>query len=225
MLQETKVCQQHWDRTSMDATGDANSLLGTSLVFLTFLQQKGCQNDDLERELSDLKRDLKHGQDINCNGIGLVCTDGSLSGELHSGDDGELQTDGHSPTVHLQMFVLDQHPHVQAPPPVPVPDQALRDIAQELIQIADQLENDVMAHATNRLLRSLQNSEKENWSKHLKQAVEQVHVSLRSGTSLGDLPQERVTLALSLSLIKAVCEHTPRFLRDLFHIWQQQHVR
>ncbi|XP_062403249.1 BH3 interacting domain death agonist isoform X2 [Sardina pilchardus] len=210
----------------MDTTGDANSLVGPSLVFLTFLQQKGCKNDDFERELTDLKRDLIHDQDINCNGVGLVCADGSLSRELHSGDDGELQTDGHSPTVHLQMFVRAYHPLVQAPPPpVPVPDPALRDIAQELIQIADQLENDVMARATNNLLRSLQNSEKWKWSSHLKQAVEHVHVSLRCGNSLGDLPQERVALALSLSLIKGVCEHTPRFLRDLFHIWQQQHIR
>lgn len=66
----------------------------------------------------------------------------------------------------------------------------------------------------------------QQWGSHLKQAVEHVHGALRQGSSLGDLPQERVVLALSLSLIKGVCERTPGFLRDLFHIWeQQQHHR
>lgn len=101
----------------MDVSGDGNSLLGPSLVFLTFLQQKGCENHDLERELSVLERELKHGQDINCNGVGFLCTDASPNSELSSGDDGELQTDGHSPQVHLQMFVMQDYPQVQAPPP------------------------------------------------------------------------------------------------------------
>lgn len=65
----------------------------------------------------------------------------------------------------------------------------------------------------------------QQWGRHLTQAVEHVHGALRQGSSLGDLPQERVVLALSLSLIKGVCERTPRFLRDLFHIWRQQHIR
>lgn len=101
----------------MDVTGDANSVLCSSLVFLTFLQQKGCENLDLEQELSDLEKEVKHGQDVNCNGVGFMCTGGSLSSGLSSGDDGEIQTDGHSPHVHLPMFVLQDNPRVQAPPP------------------------------------------------------------------------------------------------------------
>lgn len=101
----------------MDVTGDVNSLFGSSLVFLTFLQQNGCKNLDLEQELSDLEKELTHGQDVNCNGVGFLCTDGLSNSELSSGDDGELQTDGHSPHFSPQMFVMQDHPRAQVPPP------------------------------------------------------------------------------------------------------------
>lgn len=103
----------------MDVTGDANTAFGniTSQVFLTFLQQKGCQNVELEQELSDLERKLKHVQDINCNSVGLACTYGAPNREVYSGDDDELQTDGHSPSVHFQHLLQNHHPNVHAPPP------------------------------------------------------------------------------------------------------------
>lgn len=44
---------------------------------------------------------------------------------------------------------------------IPAQDLAVRDIAQELIQIADQLENSVMARETDSLLRTLQRSKKQ----------------------------------------------------------------
>ncbi|KAL2093751.1 hypothetical protein ACEWY4_011063 [Coilia grayii] len=194
----------------MDATGDASSFHTTTpLVFLTFLQQKGCQNQALEQELLDLESELKHIQDVNSNCVTSECTDE---------DDGELQTDGHSPMVNLRALVQGR-PHVQAPRP------AVRDVARELVEIADQLEDSVMARTTDNLLRLLKNSNYLQWGQHLSQAVDQVHGALWHSGGLDGLPQERVLLALSLSLIKGVCERTPAFLRDLFHIWQQQHLR
>lgn len=40
---------------------------------------------------------------------------------------------------------------------------------------------------------------------------------MRQGLSLSDLPQERVILALSLTLVKGVCKQAPHLLRNLFN--------
>ncbi|XP_063052128.1 BH3 interacting domain death agonist [Engraulis encrasicolus] len=200
----------------MDATGDA-SMCTTPLVFLTFLQETGCRNQELKQELLDLETEWKCLQDVNSNGVPSAFTD--------EDDEGELQTDGHSPIPCLRALVQDR-PQVRVPPPVvPLYDPAVRDVARELVHIADQLEDSVMARTTDNLLRSLQKTNYLQWGHHLSHAVDQVHGALQHSGSLDSLPQERVLLALSLSLIKGVCERTPSLLRDLFHIWREQHFR
>ena len=40
---------------------------------------------------------------------------------------------------------------------------------------------------------------------------------MRQGVGLEHLPQERVFVALTLTLVRGVCEQAPRLLRNLFH--------
>lgn len=50
------------------------------------------------------------------------------------------------------------------------------------------------------------------WKAHLSVEVEWVVKQSR----VFDLPQEMVMMALALTLVKGVCERTPRMLRSLF---------
>ncbi|KAJ8391057.1 hypothetical protein AAFF_G00096780 [Aldrovandia affinis] len=155
----------------------------TPLVFLSFLQQQGCRNEEFVNQLADLGNELKlTKKDINCNGF-----DGDAE------EDGELQTDGHfccgirSVVAHLEPSVeVAVHPADAA---------ALRNVAAELIAIADQLES-------------------RDWKRHLSMEVERVMGQV--GTGLEQLPQERVLLALTMTLVKGVCERVPRLLHNLF---------
>lgn len=52
------------------------------------------------------------------------------------------------------------------------------------------------------------------WKDHLRQEVEKL---LRQGVILEQLPQERVIVALTLTLVKGVCEQAPRLLRNIFY--------
>lgn len=53
----------------------------------------------------------------------------------------------------------------------------------------------------------------QQWKDHLTWEVER---AMRRGVGLEHLPQERVAAALALTLVRGVCEQTPRLLRDLF---------
>lgn len=51
------------------------------------------------------------------------------------------------------------------------------------------------------------------WNAHLTLEVEWI---VKHSQALGDLHQERVMMALALTLVKGVCERTPHMLRSLF---------
>uniref|UniRef100_A0A3Q2XK57 BH3-interacting domain death agonist n=1 Tax=Hippocampus comes TaxID=109280 RepID=A0A3Q2XK57_HIPCM len=53
----------------------------------------------------------------------------------------------------------------------------------------------------------------------------EVHRAMMQGVGLDQLPRERVIMALSLTLVKQVCEHTPQLLRDLFNTAKHVHSR
>uniref|UniRef100_A0A3Q0RZM5 BH3-interacting domain death agonist n=1 Tax=Amphilophus citrinellus TaxID=61819 RepID=A0A3Q0RZM5_AMPCI len=56
----------------------------------------------------------------------------------------------------------------------------------------------------------------QQWKAHLTSEVERV---LRHGVGLEHLPQEKVIIALALTLVKRVCMQAPELLRDLFRVY------
>lgn len=54
----------------------------------------------------------------------------------------------------------------------------------------------------------------QKWEEHLSLEVARV---MRENVTLKDLAQEQVTMALTLTLVKTVCEETPPLLRSLFN--------
>ncbi|XP_017547623.1 BH3 interacting domain death agonist [Pygocentrus nattereri] len=191
---------------------DANDNLDcVSLVFLTFLDQTPCQNKDLEKELHRLGYDLKLTTDSGGTKYahhGLV----DLSIEC----DGELETDGNIPT-NPRDFLQGVLPEVHLALPVnPEEAQAVREVAAELIRIADELNLMIVSRAAEGLARKLNStSSLESWHILLVQSVDNL---------LKEVPgvhTEQVVMALTFSLVKAVCEHTPPLLRGLYNVVMQ----
>uniref|UniRef100_A0A8C5F504 BH3-interacting domain death agonist n=1 Tax=Gadus morhua TaxID=8049 RepID=A0A8C5F504_GADMO len=83
----------------------------------------------------------------------------------------------------------------------PINAEDLRDVIAALKEIADQIEQSVMTRAIDSLAKKLSNS------------AEYVTHGYFQGL---DLPQERLMMALALTLVKGVCERTPTLLRRLF---------
>ncbi|XP_029523502.1 BH3 interacting domain death agonist isoform X1 [Oncorhynchus nerka] len=187
-------------RTAMDC-GDVQC---TPLVFLTFLQQQSCSSAELRIELDSLARELKLTQDINGNGLGL---------NIHQ--EGELQTDGHFCSSSSILLEGLEPQAALAWPDNPADEEALRGVATGLIEIADQLERSVMAQAAENLTKKLQKYSIGLWKHHLALEVEWVKKQ-GLGPVLDYLPQEKVIMALTLTLVKGVCEHAPLLLRNLF---------
>ncbi|KAM3870081.1 BH3 interacting domain death agonist [Diretmus argenteus] len=175
----------------------------TSLVILSFLHQTDCGNLDLQKELQSLGRDLDVTWDINSNG---PCID--------SLEDGELQTDGHFSSSVGGCFG-DILPQVELDFPVNHEEaEALRNVTAELREIGDQLERSIVTQATQNLARKLLNSPLQRWTEHLTSEVEW---AVSQSFWPQDLTPERVTVALTLTLVKGVCEQAPRLLRNLFN--------
>ncbi|XP_070828726.1 BH3 interacting domain death agonist [Chaetodon trifascialis] len=180
----------------MDDLRNLTSGQNTALVILAFLQAD-CRDSEYGQELFSLR------QEIN---IGL---------RKEPLDDGDLETDGHLPrcfTVsldHIQPSVEPQRPgnHANA--------AALQQVAEELREIAAGLEHSVVFRATQNLSRNIRTSPSEEWKHHLSWEVDRV---MQQGVNLKDLPRERVIVALTLTLVKGVCEQAPRLLRSLFSI-------
>lgn len=84
----------------MDCNRNFDSFPDTSLVLLSFLKQKGCQNSVLKRELDDLDEQLKLPTNHN-----------------YIESEGELQTDGHNVSFSYREFLLELQHQVQ--PQVP----------------------------------------------------------------------------------------------------------
>ncbi|XP_071752980.1 BH3 interacting domain death agonist isoform X2 [Centroberyx gerrardi] len=187
----------------MDYFGKMIGGPNADLVILSFLCQTDCGISEFQKELRSLGEELNFTRDINSNGPWR-----------DSHEDGQLESDGHCPSSIIGSLG-DIQPQVELDWPVnPGEAEALRQVAVELKEIADQLEHSVVAQATQNLSRSLSNSPM-TWKQLLALEVEW---AVRQGPYVGleHLPQERIIVALTLTLVKGVCERAPRLLRDLF---------
>lgn len=185
----------------MDGLGDRIGEQNVALVILAFLQVD-CRSSEYNRELLSLKQELT--RDINYNGPGA---DPAL--------DGDLETDGHISSSSITAVLGDIQPSVELHwlgNDVVVAD--LRHIAEELRDIAAQFEDSVVTRAAHNLHRNISNVPSEQW-KHL--LTREVNWAMKQGIGLEHLPQERVFMALTLTLVRGVCQRAPRLLRNLFN--------
>ncbi|XP_077938127.1 BH3-interacting domain death agonist [Gasterosteus aculeatus] len=177
----------------MDALGEQNA----ALVALAFLQAD-CASPGYGKALNSLREDVLRSRRIDLGGPA-----GDAPG------DGDLETDGHPSSRCITADLGNIMPSVE----LQLPQADLHQIAQGLRDIADQFELNVVAEATGNLGRNISASPSEQWKDHLTWEVER---AMRRGVGLEHLPQERVAAALALTLVRGVCEQTPRLLRDLF---------
>lgn len=192
----------------MDGTGNiAASDPNNTLVFLTFFQNTGCVDPIFQRELDSLGRELKCTQpDINSN-TGVD--------QAYVYDDEELQTDGHfSPSCRVVREGI--RPHAERRLPVNHEEvEVVRNVAAGLIEISDQINHNVLAQAAENLAKKLQKSSIWLWQNHLAEEVKWLLCHCPA-SALESLPQEKVIMAFTLSLVKRVCEKAPLLLRNLF---------
>ncbi|KAK9517003.1 hypothetical protein VZT92_024901 [Zoarces viviparus] len=184
----------------MDDLGDLTSGQNVALVILSFLQAD-CGTSEYRKELLSLGKDFNLTRDINLNGP--------------RPDDGDLETDGHVCSGSSVTAARgDVAPSLELQWPRDRAEAAdVRQIAEGLREIADQFEHNIVAEATQNLSRNISASPSEQWKDHLRWEVDRV---MRRVVGLEHLPQERVIVALTLTLVKGVCERTPRLLRNLF---------
>ncbi|CAK6960168.1 BH3 interacting domain death agonist [Scomber scombrus] len=165
------------------------------LVIISFLQTDSTIVN-YDKELSSLGTQIS--RDINCNGL-MMDTD----------DDGGLETDGHVSSC-IAMSFGDIQPSVLLQELA-----AIQEVAAGLREIAAQFQHNVVAQATQNLSNNVLSSTIHYWKKHLSQEVD---MALRQGVCLRDLPQEQIIVALSLTLVKGVCQQAPHLLRNLFDV-------
>ncbi|XP_056272815.1 BH3 interacting domain death agonist [Pseudoliparis swirei] len=183
----------------MDDLGNLSCGQNAALVILAFLQTD-CRTSPYGEELLSLGKDFNLTRDVHSTGDLL--------------EDGDLETDGHV-TSCITAALSDIQPSVELQWPRNHAEAAdLQQIAEGLREIADQLEHRVVAEATRNLSRNISASPSEEWKDHLTWEVDRV---MKRGVGLEHLPQERVIAALTLTLVKGVCEQTPRLLRTLFN--------
>ncbi|XP_037624551.1 BH3 interacting domain death agonist isoform X2 [Sebastes umbrosus] len=187
----------------MEDLGDLTSGQTAALVMLAFLQADCSAAAEYQKELLSLGKDFHHlTRDINSNGPRIDAT-----------EDGDLETDGHLASS-ITAALGDLQPSVELQWPGNHGEAAdFQQIAEGLREIADQLEQNVVAQATRNLSRNIAASPSD-WKDHLTREVER---AMRQGVGLEHLPQERVMVALTLTLVKGVCEQAPRLLRNLFN--------
>ncbi|XP_040894100.1 BH3 interacting domain death agonist [Toxotes jaculatrix] len=179
-----------------------------ALVIYTFLQTD-CRSSEYSKELLSLRNELASQgkefsltRDINCNG---PRTDEQV--------DGDIEPDGHQPR-DTSVFLNDIVPSVELLFPENQGDAAeIHRVAEELRDIAAYLEDRVVAQATRNLSRNISYFPSEHWEVYLNREVTKL---MQHVVGLEHLSQERIILALTLTLVKGVCEQTPRFLRRLF---------
>ncbi|KAM9480843.1 BH3 interacting domain death agonist isoform 2-T2 [Clarias gariepinus] len=190
---------------------DVHQFSQTPLLFMAFLQQGPCLNSELQRELENLQYELKHCAPQSGLTNHIVYTqDHDVDSDIEC--DGELQTDGHS----FHRVLLHDDPQVDLVLPVPVEEvHAVREVAAELIRMADEFNQTLVAQAAERLTKNLTNSSQKCWWSCLSCGVDCL---------LKDMPavqNERMVMALTFSLVRAVCGHAPRLLRDLCNTMRQ----
>ncbi|XP_066541507.1 BH3 interacting domain death agonist [Hoplias malabaricus] len=182
----------------------------TSLVFLTFLSETHSQNCAFQEELHKLGRDIKlcAGPDIYSGERNAYHNPVDLSLEC----DGELETDGHI-SFNPRSLIQDIQPQVQFEIPVNAEEaQAARVVAAELIRIADDLNQSLVSQAAERLRKNLvRQTSQQSWKTLLARSVEGL---LRQ---VPGVHSQQVEMALTLSLVKAVCETAPPLLWGLYN--------
>ncbi|KPP75543.1 BH3-interacting domain death agonist-like [Scleropages formosus] len=216
----------------------AKSGAAAPLLFI-FLNVRGCGSEELRRQLCDLGwQQLELQLGLPGAGAGASEEDGELQADGHSCSSPFGFEEEHlhlratsfavtSPKRQLTWCVR----HVCVVLLVPrspgcvalsgrtgdrVDPAVLRAVAEELVRIADQLENRVVSRSVERLMERLQGAPNQSWKDYLSEEVMiMLHGSL--GPELNQLPMERMLLALTFTLVKGVCERAPRFLRGLFH--------
>lgn len=185
----------------MDGPGDRIREQNVALVILAFLQVD-CRSSEYNKELLSLQQELS--RDINYNG---PWRDPAV--------DGDLETDGHISSSSIIAVLGDLQPSVELQWPGNDEEvAALQHIAEELRGIAAQFEDSLVIRASNNLHRNISNVPSEQW-KHL--LTQEVTWAMEQGIGLEHLPQERVFMALTLTLVRGVCQQAPRLLRNLFN--------
>ncbi|XP_068613302.1 BH3-interacting domain death agonist-like [Brachionichthys hirsutus] len=183
------------EQVEMSIQGNLSSGENGAMVMLAFLQAD-CRNPDYREELISLGQDLNLTWDVDFSGWREdIEFDGFLSSSISAGIR-DIQ-----PSVELQR-----------PGDRVVDAAAVRRVVAELREIADHFEHDVVARATQNLSRSIETYPLHEWTNSISSAVD----SVRRGMYLSDLPQERVVMALTLTLVQGVCERNPLRLRSLF---------
>lgn len=182
----------------MDELGDLKSGQNAALLMWVFLQADS-STPEFSKELLSLGKELDFSRDINFN---RLCEE-----DL---DDGDLETDGHLP---IRAALQDILPSVELQWPMSRAQAAdCQQLAEELREIADQLQQNVVNQATQNLSRNMSNIPSAQWTEHLSREVQSVMQSV----GLHHLSRERVMLALTLTLVKGVCALAPQLLRSLF---------
>ncbi|KAM4573621.1 BH3 interacting domain death agonist isoform 1-T2 [Odontesthes bonariensis] len=169
----------------MDNSGYLASERRAAVVIFAFLQAD-CRDPYYENELRSLGKNLNLPRE--------------------SGLDGDIETDGNLQSSNRPQAEL-QWPrgHGDA--------GALHAVAEELREIAAQIEHNVVVRATQNLSRNIRTCQSEQWEYHLAYEVEK---AMKQGVGFENLPQERVMVALTLTLVERVCKQAPQLLSSLF---------
>uniref|UniRef100_A0A1A8FLV1 BH3-interacting domain death agonist n=1 Tax=Nothobranchius korthausae TaxID=1143690 RepID=A0A1A8FLV1_9TELE len=150
-----------------------------------------------------------------CNELAVKWDPTRREHKINSPDSGELEADGHL-ARSLNLSIDDIQPLVDLQPLVAGHAGEVVDfqaVAEGLREIAAQFEHNVVTQATQNLSRKISRSPSEHWKDHLADEVDQL---MKRGVVLEHLHQERVIMALTLTLVKGICVQTPRLLRMLF---------
>ncbi|XP_072770011.1 BH3 interacting domain death agonist [Nerophis lumbriciformis] len=181
----------------MEGSPTLSSEQNAALVVLSFLHAD-CGNDEFGQAVVSLGKELTN--------TWATCRD----------DDGALEIDGHLPSNSIAAFIDDIEPLVELNWPGGHDEvAALQEVAARLRQISDQFQQHVVDQAARNLHRSIMSTPSDQWLDLLTVEVQRV---MRQGVGLEQLPQEKVIMALSLTLVKQVCKHAPRLLGSLFRV-------
>ncbi|KAK9958977.1 hypothetical protein ABG768_011071 [Culter alburnus] len=91
--------------------------------------------------------------------------------------------------------------------------RAAREMAAELIRIADLLEQRVLFQAAETLTKKLDTCPEQFWVRHLSDGVQGL---LRQVAEAKEFKKELVEMAFTFVLMKTVCERVPQFLFRLY---------
>ncbi|XP_037834230.1 uncharacterized protein LOC108237478 isoform X2 [Kryptolebias marmoratus] len=188
----------------MDNFGKLAKGQEAALVIVAFLQAD-CIDPVYTHEILSLCNDITAEWDINRNEQKIDSV----------GDFDELESDGNL-SESIKASLDDIQPLVELPwlaGDHPEDGVDYHGVAQALREIAAQFEHSLLAQATQNLGTKISSSPSEQWKYFLKEEVERL---MRRGTALEHLHQERVIVALTLTLVKGVCIQAPQLIRSLF---------